>query len=198
MKIESGKNSLENILSKSVDILSASDPQHYSSLEMAASLGMSESDFLALFPRKESLIQECRTFLEKDFFVRAVASSQNGINFEATFNALLDHYIAYPTFIRFALSYDYVFPRRELPADYAEYKTMVIEELVKPLDQIRPVKGDLEMGYQLTDHWVRDLILDCELIIDGVVPDTPAMRHLMVKAIEDGLFSFNKIPGTPE
>ena len=88
-------------------------------------------------------------------------------NFEETFNLLLDHYIAHPDAIRFALTYDYVFPHRVLPADFPEYKAEVIEKLVKPLDEIRSSKErDLETRYQLTDHWVRELVVFAELILD--------------------------------
>lgn len=183
---------------RSIEAVSHYEPNQFSLKDVAKDVGMDEKEFSTFFPAKKDLIRAGWFYIDNDFFEIALAYSKKGENFEKTFNALLDHYLLYPHFIRFALTYDYVFPRRRLPEDYPEYKQMVIDKLVKPLDLKKPTLGDTEIGYQITDHWVRELVLDLELILDGIVPDTPTMRHLMVQIIEDGLFSFNKIPGTPE
>jgi hypothetical protein len=56
----------------------------------------------------------------------------------------------------------------------------------------------LETRYQLTDHWVRELVVFAELILDGVVQDTPKNRRLMVQTINHGIFSFPKAPVIPD
>ena len=189
----------KRILQATILVASGYDPYRFSTAEIAEKIGTSEFEIYRIYGNKEGLIKACRVAIEEDFFTRTVQAMKEHRNFEETFNLLLDYYIAHPDAIRFALTYDYVFPHRVLPADFPEYKAEVIEKLVKPLDEIRSSKErDLETRYQLTDHWVRELVVFAELILDGVVQDTPKNRRLMVQTINHGIFSFPKAPGTPD
>src|SRR5574344_840343 len=189
----------KQIIQATIEVASSYDRYRFSMLDIAGKVGCSAFEIYHLFESKEKLVKACRMAIDEDCFSLAVKAMREGKNFDKTFLLRLDHYLSHPEAIRFALTYDYVFPRRVLPPDFAEYKNEVITKLVEPLDEILPsMDRSLEIRYQLTDHWVRDLAMDAELILDGVIPDTPAMRELMVRTVNQGLFSFPKIPESPE
>jgi AcrR family transcriptional regulator len=186
-----------DIILQCISLSSGRKANAFSLAEIADSLGLKESDILALFPNKESLIQATCRYIEDDFYVIAVNCSKNGTNFADTINLLIDHFVHESLATRFLLNYDDVFPRKKMPEDFQDYKAHFIECFVKPLDAIKPAKGDTELGYQITDHWTREVILYCQMVIDHAVVDSPKLRQLLIQIIEDGLFSFPKIAGTP-
>lgn len=188
----------ERILQATFAVAGNSEPNRFSTQEIAEKAGLSEFVIYDHFKTKENLIAEGRAYIFDEFVDALLAQVERTPDFLPFFNAMLDYALARSDELRFALTYDDLFPRSQLPKDYASYKAKVSERIVAPLEKKIPLAEDLELCYQVSDHWMREYLLDAELLLNGTIADTPQNRRWMGELIYWGFSFLTKKANTPD
>jgi AcrR family transcriptional regulator len=157
----------------------------FSTKEIAAKCGISESVIFDHFKTKEGLIAKVDEMISAPFHEAIIESAQKSKDFATFFSRMLDYQVNHPEATAFAVNYCLVFPQFGRRSDFEDFRKN-IEGL---LDEIAPYFPSIpkEDRFTLWTRFNRELLSYAQLIIDRKLADTPQNRALMASLLLHGL-----------
>jgi hypothetical protein len=179
------------ILRATIKVAGLSEPNRFSTQEIADLCHISEYVIFDHFKTKDNLLAEADHVITKDYY-DAIHESWNHVHSgREFFYCLIDFLLAHPDNNRFALNYCRVFPGADKPDDYGFFKEnclTLIEEVKSHCPEfIAPIDP-----FAAWCDFTRELVCYCQLLIDGKMADNPANRDTMYRLLFLGFGSYSK------
>jgi AcrR family transcriptional regulator len=162
----------------------------FSTQLIAKKLGISEFVIFDHFESKDYLIAMADKYVSVPFYEAVLLNAKKSETFEQFFSLMVDYLLSHPDHNAFAINYCRVFPRYERDVDYDNYKKMVTA-MLSQLEPYFPIKNH-DDAYFLWARFNRELLSDCQRLIDGKIPDNPRNRSIMASLLYGGLASYRK------
>jgi len=172
------------ILEMTIEVAGESEPNRFSTREIAARLGISEFMVFNHFHDKDNLINLCDEKAASDYYDSVLKWAPLCSDFHDFFSHVMDEHIALRTHDAFAINYCRVFPRYEKASDFAIFKANV-ELTIRSVIRYFPLAHP-EDAFALWCFFTREFACDAQLFIDRRLPDTPKIRYLMADLIYEG------------
>lgn len=162
----------------------------FSTRKIAKECGISEFAIFERFRTKRNLIAAVGDAVSQPFYVKVLESSKNCPHFFDFFTMMVDYLLSHPDDNAFALNYCPVFPRIEKAVDDEAYRKRTEQALQGLLVFFQHFED--KQAYFIWTRFNRELLVDCQLIIDKKIVDTPANRLVLSNLIFHGLQDYLK------
>jgi AcrR family transcriptional regulator len=177
------------ILRATIQVAGFSEPNRFSTQEIADLCHISEYVIFDHFKTKDNLLAQADRVITKDYYDAIEGALAKAHDSREFFYSLIDFLLLHPDNNRFALNYCRVFPGADKPCDYDFFKQNcldLIHEVQSHCPDLLPEVDPFAAWCEFT----RELVCYSQFLIDGKLPDTPENRDIFYRLLFEGFLSY--------